>query len=57
MIFDEKSPTGGFTADLIESYCYISHDQVDFDVNNFYVKKGYLNALGLKVPLNLRILS
>lgn len=57
ILFDEKEKTGGFTVDLIEPYCYISHDQVDFDVNAFYVKKDHLGGLGLKIPMRLRPLG
>lgn len=57
IIFDEKSPSGGFTVDLIEAYSYISYDQVDYDVNAFYIEKDHLGALGLKIPMKLRQLS
>ena len=53
VVFDKGGPTGGFTADLIQPYCWISHDSFDFDVNVFFVKKDHLKQIGMKVPLEL----
>lgn len=53
LVFDRGAPTGGFTADLIQPYCTISHDSFDFDVNIFYIKKDHLKQLGMKIPLDL----
>jgi hypothetical protein len=54
IVFDKDSPTGPFTADLIQPYCQISHDKCDFDVNLFYLKKDWKGAIGLKIPVDLR---
>jgi hypothetical protein len=51
VIFDEGSPTGGFTADLIEPYTSMCHDTYDFDTNILYLKKDNLNSIGQKIPL------
>ncbi len=51
-IFDRHSLTGAFTVDIIESFCHICHDRIDFDVNNLYVKSGYTKDLGMIIPLN-----
>ncbi len=51
VIFDEGSITGGFTADLIEPYTSMCHDNYDFDVNTLYLKKGNINSIGQKIPL------
>jgi hypothetical protein len=53
VVFDLGGPTGGFTADLIQPYCYISHDAYDFDVNVLYIKKDHLRQIGMKIPLIL----
>jgi hypothetical protein len=53
VVFDLGGPTGGFTADLIQPYCYISHDAYDFDVNVLYIKKDHLKQIGMKIPLKL----
>ena len=57
LAFDVGEPTGGFTVDLIHPYCYISHDKCDFDVNVMYLKGGYLNQIGMKIPLKLRSMN
>jgi hypothetical protein len=54
IVFDKDSPTGPFTADLIQPYCQIAHDKCDFDVNLFYLKKNWKGAIGLKIPLEIR---
>lgn len=51
IIFDEHAVTGGFTADLIETYTSMCHDTYDFDVNTLYLKKDNLNSIGQKIPL------
>ena len=53
IVFDKGAPTGGFTADVIQPYCAISHDSFDFDVNVFYLKKNHLKQVGMKIPLEL----
>jgi hypothetical protein len=57
LMFDYGRETGGFTADLIQPYCYICHDNYDFDVNVFYIEKDHLNQIGMKMPIVLRPLS
>ena len=54
IVFDREAPSGGFTMDLIQPFCYISHDRCDFDVNLMYLKSGHYNQIGLKIPLKLR---
>lgn len=56
VVFDMGAPTGGFTADLIQPYCTISHDSFDFDVNIFYIKKDHLKQVGMKIPLELELI-
>lgn len=51
IIFDNKTESGGFTADLIEPYTSLTHYTYDFDVNVMYVKKDHLNSIGMKIPL------
>ena len=51
-IFDRNSLSGAFTVDIIESFCHICHDRIDFDVNNLYVKSDYTKDLGMIIPLN-----
>ena len=52
MIIDLYAATGPFNLDLIEPHAAIAHDMIDFDVNNLYVTKDYVNALGMRVNLN-----
>jgi len=54
IIFDEKSESGAFTADLIEPYTSMTHYTYDFDVNILYIKKGNLNSIGMKIPLEYK---
>jgi len=51
IIFDDKTESGGFTADLIEPYTSMCHDTYDFDVNTLYITKDNINAIGMKIPL------
>jgi len=54
IIFDDRTESGGFTADLIEPYTSMTHSDYDFDVNIFYIKKDHLNSIGRKIPLVYR---
>ena len=51
IIFDDKTESGGFTADLIQPYTALTHYTYDFDVNVMYLKKDHINSIGMKVPL------
>lgn len=51
IMFDYKSPSGGFTADLIQPFTSMTHYTYDFDVNVMYLKKNRLSSIGMKIPL------
>ncbi|CAF1234620.1 unnamed protein product, partial [Didymodactylos carnosus] len=51
LLFDENSKTGPFTMDLIEPHVVLTHDRIDFDVNNLYVKCDYTKELGQRINL------
>lgn len=54
-LFDEKQPTGPFTMDLIEPHVALTHDRIDFDVNNLLIKKDFTKELGMRVELQANI--
>jgi len=49
LLFDEHSKTGPFTMDLIEPHVALTHDRIDFDVNNLYIEKDYTKEIGMRV--------
>lgn len=51
VILDEHAVTGPFTMDLIEPHIALTHDRIDFDVNNLYLEKDYTHALGMRVDI------
>ena len=51
LLLDEHAPTGPFTMDLIEPHVALTHDRIDFDVNNLSLEKDYTKELGMKVDI------
>ena len=41
LLFDENETTGPFIMDLIEPHVALTHDRIDFDVNNLSLEKDY----------------
>ncbi|CAF3065283.1 unnamed protein product [Rotaria sp. Silwood2] len=54
LLIDEDAPTGPFTVDLIEPHVALTHDRIDFDVNNLSLEKGYTHELGMRVDIQQR---
>ena len=54
LLFDENEPTGPFTMDLIEPHIALTHDRIDFDVNNLSVEKDYTHELGMRIDITQR---
>ena len=52
LLFDEHCPTGPFTMDLIEPHVALTHNRIDFDVNNLYVERDHTKDLGQRVDLH-----
>ncbi|CAF4220315.1 unnamed protein product, partial [Rotaria magnacalcarata] len=52
LLFDEDAPTGPFTMDLIEPHIALTHDRIDFNLNNLYVKRGFTRELGQRIDLS-----
>ncbi|CAF3443199.1 unnamed protein product, partial [Rotaria sp. Silwood2] len=52
LLFDEDAPTGPFIMDLIEPHIALTHDRIDFNVNNLYVKRGFTRELGQRIDLS-----
>ena len=52
LLFDEHYPTGPFTMDLIEPHVALTHNRIDFDVNNLYVERDHTKDLGQRVDLH-----
>jgi hypothetical protein len=50
-LLDADRPTGPFTIDLIEGHIALTHDRIDFDVNNLYVEKDYTHELGMRIDI------
>ena len=51
ILLDEDYPTGPFTMDLIEPHVALTHDRIDFDVNNLSVQKDYTRELGIRIDI------
>jgi hypothetical protein len=51
LLFDEDYPTGPFTMDLIEPHVALTHDRIDFDVNNLSVEKDCTKELGMRIDI------
>ena len=49
LLIDEDAPTGPFTMDLIEPHVALTHDRMDFDVNNLSLEKDYPHEIGMRV--------
>ncbi|CAF4572620.1 unnamed protein product, partial [Rotaria sp. Silwood2] len=54
ILIDEDAPTGPFTMDLIEPHVALTHDRIDFDVNNLSLEKDYTHELGMRVDIQQR---
>jgi hypothetical protein len=51
LLIDENETTGPFTMDLIEPHVALTHDRIDFDVNNLSLEKDYTHELGMRVDI------
>jgi hypothetical protein len=51
LLFDEEESTGPFTMDLIEPHVALTHDRIDFDVNNLSLEKDYTHELGMRIDI------
>jgi hypothetical protein len=51
LLFDEHEATGPFTMDLIEPHVALTHDRIDFDVNNLSLEKDYTHELGMRIDV------
>jgi uncharacterized protein YajQ (UPF0234 family) len=54
LLIDENAATGPFTMDLIEPHIVLTHDRIDFDVNNLSLEKDYTHELGMRVDIKQR---
>ncbi|CAF4416376.1 unnamed protein product, partial [Rotaria sp. Silwood2] len=53
-LLDEHAKTGPFMMDLIEPHVALTHDRIDFDVNNLSLEKDYTKELGMRVDTRPR---
>ena len=51
LLFDENETTGPFTMDLIEPHVALTHDRIDFDVNNLSLEKDYTHEIGMRIDV------
>ena len=51
LLLDENETTGPFTMDLIEPHVALTHDRIDFDVNNLSLEKDYTHELGMRIDI------
>lgn len=51
LLFDENERTGPFTMDMIEPHVVLTHDRIDFDVNNLSIEKDYTHEIGMRVDI------
>jgi len=51
LLLDEDEPTGPFTMDLIEPHVALTHDRIDFDVNNLSLEKDYTHEIGMRIDI------
>ncbi|CAM4754601.1 unnamed protein product [Rotaria magnacalcarata] len=54
LLIDEDAPTGPFTMDLIEPHVALTHDRIDFDVNDLSLEKDYTHEIGMRVDIQQR---
>ncbi|CAF3882205.1 unnamed protein product, partial [Rotaria sordida] len=54
LLIDEDVPTGPYTMDLIEPHVALTHDRIDFDVNNLSLEKDYTHELAMRVDIQQR---
>ena len=52
LVIDRAAPTGPFTLDLIYPHNVVTHDRVDFDVNNLYCMKSFTHEFGLRIDVS-----
>lgn len=52
LLFDRNYSTGPFTMDLIEPHVALTHNRIDFDVNNLYIMREFCTELGQRVDLH-----
>jgi hypothetical protein len=51
ILVDKDTRTGPFTMDLIEPHVALTHDRIDFDVNNLSLEKDFTRDLGMRVDI------
>ncbi|CAF0898682.1 unnamed protein product [Adineta steineri] len=51
ILVDKDTPTGPFTMDLIEPHVALTHDRIDFDVNNLSLEKDFTRDLAMRVDI------
>lgn len=51
LLFDEHEASGPFAMDLIEPHVALTHDRIDFDVNNLSLEKDYTHELGMRIDI------
>jgi hypothetical protein len=51
ILIDEDTRTGPFTMDLIEPHVALTHDRIDFDVNNLSLEKDFTRDLAMRVDI------
>ena len=51
ILLDENTSAGAFTMDLIEPHVALTHDRIDFDVNNLSIEKDYTHELGMRIDI------
>ncbi len=51
ILIDENTRTGPFTMDLIEPHVALTHDRIDFDVNNLSLEKDFTRDLAMRVDI------
>jgi hypothetical protein len=51
VLVDKDTLTGPFTMDLIEPHVALTHDRIDFDVNNLSLEKDFTRDLAMRVNI------
>ncbi len=51
ILVDKDTLTGPFTMDLIEPHVALTHDRIDFDVNNLSLEKDFTRDLAMRVDI------
>jgi len=57
VLVDLDTQIGPFIVDLIEPHVTLTHDRIDFDVNNLVLEKNYTRDSGMRIDIQQKSYS